>query len=72
MLKTNCKIVKQRIRQHIYDCIISCLKNTNNYNVNVNSLEKVYTENLHGKSIYLFTLYYDKDMKDYFVRYKKD
>lgn len=32
----------------------------------------VFKENLHGKSIYLFTLYYDKDMKDYFVRCKKD
>lgn len=32
----------------------------------------VFKKNLHGKSIYLFTLYYDKDMKDYFVRCKKD
>ena len=32
----------------------------------------VFKENLHGKSIYLFTLYYDKDMEDYFVRCKKD
>ena len=32
----------------------------------------VFKENLHGKSIYLFTLYYDKDMKDHFVRCKKD
>ena len=59
MLKTNCKIVKQRIRQHIYDCIISSLEDTNNYNVNVNSLEKVYTENLQG-CIEFFIYCYNK------------
>lgn len=83
MLKTNCKIVKQRIRQHIYDCIIDNLQDMNSYNISINLHERTYTENLQGcieffikcynsyinRSEYTKKVYNNSNSFNYFVEY---
>ena len=62
---------------------ITCNINNQSYYINVENTDsvifskiynkyRVYQQNLQGKDIYLFTLYYEIGENDYFVRYKKD
>lgn len=62
---------------------ITCNINNQSYYINVENTDsvifskiynkyRVYQQNLQGKDIYIFTLYYEIGEKDYFVRYKKD
>lgn len=83
MLKTNCKIVKERIRQHIFDCIIDSLQDNNSYNIKYNTHKIIYEENLQGcigffiecytryinRSEYTRRRYWNSNNFKYFVEY---